>query len=202
MGLRSLLGGLDEMSFKRAPEGWIFQAPSLLGPLRPSSHYIVNDAQKAAISAQLRRMWTWTLVLIVIAAGFAPILDNNFGPGAPGGMVGKIVVYGAIMIALTFAILLWHMRAIRPLLEGARPTKEQISIGDRLRTQAHAAATWYLAIIELAMLLFCVTAAISMFAADTWLVFAGWLFVLCFFAVLAVYYARLLMLKHRQRVTG
>jgi Na+/melibiose symporter-like transporter len=147
-------------------------------------------------------MWTWTLVLIVIAAGFAPILDNNFGPGASSGMIGKIVVYGAIVIVLTFGILFWHMRAIRPLLHGARPTTEQISVGDRLRTQARAAATWYLAMIELAMLLFCVTAAISMFAADTWLGFVGWLFVLCFFAVLAIYYARLLMLKRRQRVAG
>src|SRR5262245_1281120 len=41
-------------SFKRVPEGWIFRAPSpwLLGPCR---HYLVSDAQRAAIVAFIER---------------------------------------------------------------------------------------------------------------------------------------------------
>src|SRR5829696_6496217 len=122
MAIRSLLGGLDEMSFKRTPEGWVFQAPSLLAPFGHSAHYIVNDAQKAAIAAQLRRMWAWTLVLIGVAAAGTPILFDKLSIPVPGGMIGRSLVSASALIIVTFGVVLWHMRAIRPLLAGAQST--------------------------------------------------------------------------------
>src|SRR3954447_13541994 len=175
MNIRSLLGGIDEMSFKRTPDGWIFQAPGVLAPFGYGSHYLVSDAQKEALAARLRRVWTWTLVLIAVGASGAPIIIDNFPFAGPQSMLGKWVVYGGLFVVLTLAIAFWQIWAIRPLLAGAQATTQHISFAERMHTQAAAAKTWYLIMIAIAMLLFCVPAAASMVTAGSWLQFFGWL---------------------------
>src|SRR5215210_3027603 len=152
MAIRSLLGGIDEMSFKRTPDGWAFQSPGVLAPFGYGSHYLVSDSQKEAIAARLRRMWAWTLLLIAIAAGVAPIIVDNFPLAAPQSAIGKILVYSAVLIVLTLGLVFWQIRAIRPLLAGAQPTTDRISFAERLHTQAAAAKTWYVVTIEVAVL--------------------------------------------------
>jgi hypothetical protein len=198
MGIRSLLGGIDEMSFKRTPEGWVFQSPGILAPFGYGSHYLVSDSQKEAIAARLRRMWAWTLVLIAIAAGAAPIIVDNFPLATPQSTIGKILVYGGVLTVLTLGLVFWQMRAIRPLLAGAQPTTDRISFAERMHTQVAAAKTWYVVTIEVAVLLFCVSAAVSMLTAASWLEFFGWLLSLCFFAALVVYYTMIIVLKLRR----
>jgi hypothetical protein len=198
MGIRSLLGGIDEMSFKRTPDGWVFQAPGILAPFGYGSHYLVSDSQKEAIAARLRRMWVWTLVLIAIAAGTAPIIVDNFPLAAPQSAIGKVLIYGGVLIVLTLALVFWQTQAIRPLLAGARPTRERISFAERMHTQVAAAKTWYVVTIEVAMLLLCVSAGVSMLTAASWLEFFGWLLCLCFFAAILVYYTMIVVLKLRR----
>jgi hypothetical protein len=198
MGIRSLLGGIDEMSFKHTPDGWVFQSPSILAPFGYGSHYLVSDSQKEAIAARLRRMWAWTLVLIAIAAGTAPIIVDNFPLALPQSTIGKMLVYTGVLIVLTLGLVSWQIWAIRPLLAGAQPTTERISFAERMHTQVAAAKTWYVVTIEVALLLFCVTAGISMLTAASWLEFFGWLLSLCFFAALVVYYTMIVVLKLRR----
>jgi hypothetical protein len=198
MDIRSLLGGIDEMSFKRTPDGWVFQSPGILAPFGYGSHYLVSDSQKEAIAARLRRMWVWTFVLIAIAAGTAPIIVDNFPLAAPQSATGKILVYGGVFIVLTLAVVFWQIWAIRPLLAGAQPTTERIGFAERMHTQVAAAKTWYVVTIEVAMLLLCVSAAVSMLMAASWLEFFGWFLSLCFFGALLVYYTMIVVLKLRR----
>src|SRR5215210_645125 len=168
MAIRSLLGGIDEMSFKRTPDGWAFQSPGVLAPFGYGSHYLVSESQKEAIAARLRRMWAWTLVLIAVAAATAPIVVDNFPLAVPQSAIGKMLVYAGVLIVLTLCLVFWQIWAIRPLLAGAQPTTERISFTERMHTQVAAAKTWYVVTIELALLLFCVTAGISMLTAASW----------------------------------
>jgi hypothetical protein len=113
MGIRSLLGGIDEMSFKRTPDGWVFQSPGILAPFGYGSHYLVSESQKEAIAARLRRMWAWTLGLIAIAAGTAPIIVDNFPLALPQSTIGKMLVYAGVLIVLTLGLVSWQIWTIR-----------------------------------------------------------------------------------------
>jgi hypothetical protein len=109
-----------------------------------------------------------------------------------------VLVYIGVLIVLTLGLVSWQIWTIRPLLAGARPTTERISFAERVHTQVAAAKTWYVVTIEAMLLLFCVTAGISMLTAATGLEFLGWLLSLCFFAALLVYYTMIVVLKLRR----
>jgi hypothetical protein len=53
--------GMEEMSFKRVPEGWVYRVPNpwLLGRSR---YYLVSEKQKSEIAGHHRRMWLFLLL--------------------------------------------------------------------------------------------------------------------------------------------
>src|SRR5215831_975756 len=60
--------GMVEMSFKRVPAGYVFGAPNpwLIGPRQ---YYLLNEQQKSEVAVQLRRMWGYLFVAIIVAVG-------------------------------------------------------------------------------------------------------------------------------------
>ena len=88
-----ILGGLEEISFKRAQDGWVFRSPSIW----PRRTYLVTDAKKAAPVKPLRRMLMVQFVMIIVQwrspnvsraamAGPAPCpLALSWGEASPGG---------------------------------------------------------------------------------------------------------------------
>lgn len=196
MGIRSLLGGIEELSFKRTPEGWVFQSPSVLTPFGRGTHYLVSDAQKEAIAARLRRIWIWTLVLIMVASGSLPIVINALHVPQLEGAVARGLVYGGVIMLITLGIVFWQVRATRPLLAGAQPTMQRISLADRFRTQIAVSPTWYFVALTLFMIALC-GSAISEVVASEGIAFFGWLLCAVVLTGLAVYSAALLVLKLR-----
>ena len=70
--------GMEEMSFKRVPEGWVYRVPNpwLVGRSR---YYLVSEKQKSEIAGHHRRMWHFLLLgIAVIAAAGAPLSLAGF----------------------------------------------------------------------------------------------------------------------------
>lgn len=201
MGIRSLLmgGRLEEISFKQTPDGWIFQAPSLLTPFGHGTHYLVSDAQKEAIAARLRRIWVWTLVLIVVlAAPAGAIMNNDLRIPLLEGAVAKALVYGGLVVLLACGMVLWQVLAVRPLLAGARPTTERISLADRFRRQAAVTSTAHAIFTTVTLSVLFAFAIMSLIAAESRMELLGWGLCGAVLGGLAFYSWAVLVLKLRR----
>jgi hypothetical protein len=124
---------MEELSFMRTPEGWVFQAPNpwMIGPRR---HYLVNDAQKAVISGHLRRMWTMTLLAILVMVVVAiPVSEDFGGIRHPFVMLSVFVLLGA---AGGFVVSALAAYRLRPVIAGLEPTTQRITRLGAIQTQA------------------------------------------------------------------
>jgi hypothetical protein len=124
---------MEELSFKRTPEGWVFQAPNpwLIGPRR---HYLVNDAQKAEIAAQLRRMWTMVLLAIIALVAVAvPLSMSLMGDKHPIAMLAAWVLFGAVA---GFMVSAYTVLRMRPMIAGLAPTTQRITQCEAVLGQA------------------------------------------------------------------
>jgi hypothetical protein len=125
--------GMEEISFKRTPEGCVFQAPNwwLIGPRR---HYLVNEAQKSKIAAQMRRMWTMVLLAIIalIAIGL-PLSKSLIGDKHPIAMLGAFVLCGAMAGMMVSA---YTIRRLRPIIAGLQLTTQRITQREAIMGQA------------------------------------------------------------------
>jgi hypothetical protein len=119
--------GMEEISFKRVPEGWLFVAPFFWA----RGTYLVGDALKAELARRLRFMWRINFLLIAVATGVLMPLLANRRPITEWWMIL------AVLIATVLGLVAAYARfAIRPLLAGLNPTAMRISRADAFRTQA------------------------------------------------------------------
>ena len=144
--------GMEELSFKRTPEGWVFQAPNwwLIGPRR---HYLVNEAQKSKIAAQLRRMWTMVLLVIIalIAIGL-PLSKSLIGDKNPIAMLGAFFLCGAVAGMMVSA---YTIRRLRRVIAGLELTTQRITQREAILGQARIfsrARIAFFALLSLALL--------------------------------------------------
>ncbi len=104
-----ILGGLKEISFKRAQDGWVFRSPSIW----PRRTYLMTDAQKVALVKPLRRMlmvqFGMIIVLVVVSN-----LTANYEPWT------RWLVFGIATVVLIFLSWLYVVFALRPQSAGAR----------------------------------------------------------------------------------
>ncbi len=147
-GFRLLPAGIEEAQFKRVPEGWLFTTPNpwIVGRRRT---YLVNDAQKPAIAARVRRARFIRLISIVpmmmwLAAAFImnPTLLNS--PS-----VDTAIVFGGFIIFMTIAITAADHLTVRSLLRDIPRTAQKITLAEMLRNQAHAMSVKALSIFTL-----------------------------------------------------
>jgi hypothetical protein len=136
--------GAEEAAFKPVAGGYVFQPPSLAWPFARAPRYLVNEAQKAALIACLRRQrqQTFLVVMLFALAGVGLAMGLAMaGPAARISPVEFVAVLAATMLAVVPIAILPHlklMRTIRPLLADLPRTDERITFADQVHTLAAA----------------------------------------------------------------
>ncbi len=181
-----VLGGLEELSFKRAHDGWLFTSRTVW----PRRTYLVTDAQKANLVGPLRRMLAVQFVLIIVFVIIATNLAANYEPST------RWLIFGVTMVAATFLSWLYWAFAIRPLVSGLVPTDERITFSDRFKRQATIFPKAVIIVMLLgSLVLFAGGVAVSLHGARDLMDIAGAMF----FGILSVYWIALFVAKQRTK---
>jgi hypothetical protein len=188
--------GMEEMSFKRVPEGWVYRVPNpwLLGRSR---YYLVSEKQKSEIAGHHRRMWLFLLLgITVIAAVGAPLTLAGFDEQQ---VVLSLATAALLGLIVGFAANAWLCRTIRPIIANLTPTTQRITQSEVLNTQIAVFSRGYLLFFgSLSLLLF------ALIALQPLLTSAGWdarsLFGALLFGAGTIYWFALYIAKRRQSV--
>jgi len=121
--------GFIEAAFKRTDGGWIYKAPSpwLVGP---APHYIVNDAQKAAIARRLRinkATNVTVIVIVLLILGFMAVRMPEFS---------LALAWFVAALVLIVLVGLGRYLAVRPLVAGLPRSSDRITLSDQTRSGA------------------------------------------------------------------
>ena len=158
--------GMEEMSFKRVPEGWVYRVPNpwLLGRSR---YYLVSEKQKSEIAGHHRRMWLFLLLgIAVIAAVGAPLTLAGFDDQQ---VVLSLATAALLGLIVGFVANAWLCRTIRPIIADLTPTTQRITQSEVLNTQIAVFSRGYLLFFgSLSLLLF------ALIALQPLLTSAGW----------------------------
>ena len=192
----NIFDAMVEMVFKPAAGGYVYRAPSLW-PFVSDGHYIVNEVQKAALTARHLRMFRALFWLIIAGAAISGPLAGAFLANSlwmalgTGGLVGLTIGLGANT---------WLVRKIRPIIADLEPTRERITQADLLRAQAKVYSKRTLIgflVLDVVMLLLAGSVFIT---GPSGQYGVGWLGVL-FFGGCTIYTAVLYMAKRTQSLT-
>lgn len=188
--------GMEEMSFKRVPEGWVYRVPNpwLLGRSR---YYLVSEKQKSEIAGHHRRMWLFLLLgIAVIAAVGAPLTLAGFDEQQ---VVLSLATAALLGLIVGFVANAWLCRTIRPIIANLTPTTQRITQSEVLNTQIAVFSRGYLLFFgSLSLLLF------ALIALQPLLTSAGWdarsLCGAMLFGAGTIYWFALYIAKRRQSV--
>jgi hypothetical protein len=188
--------GMEEMSFKRVPEGWVYRVPNpwLLGRSR---YYLVSEKQKSEIAGHHRRMWLILLLgIAVIAAVGAPLTLAGFDEQQ---VVLSLATAALLGLIVGFVANAWLCRTIRPIIADLTPTTQRITQSEVLNTQIAVFSRGYLLFFgSLSLLLF------ALIALQPLLTSAGWdarsLCGAMLFGAGTIYWFALYIAKRRQSV--
>jgi hypothetical protein len=188
--------GMEEMSFKRVPEGWVYRVPNpwLLGRSR---YYLVSEKQKSEIAGHHRRMWLFLLLgIAVIAAVAAPLTLAGFDEQQ---VVLSLATAALLGLIVGFVANAWLCRTIRPIIADLTPTTQRITQSEVLNTQIAVFSRGYLLFFgSLSLLLF------ALIALQPLLTSAGWdarsLCGALLFGAGTIYWFALYIAKRRQSV--
>jgi len=188
--------GMEEMSFKRVPEGWVYRVPNpwLLGRSR---YYLVSEKQKSEIAGHHRRMWLFLLLgITVIAAVGAPLTLAGFDEQQ---VVLSLATAALLGLIVGFVANAWLCRTIRPIIADLTPTTQRITQSEVLNTQIAVFSRGYLLFFgSLSLLLF------ALIALQPLLTSAGWdarsLCGAMLFGAGTIYWFALYIAKRRQSV--
>jgi hypothetical protein len=140
--------GAEAATFKQMENGYVYSNPWYIGPSR---RYLVNEAQKAAITARMQQL-RWVMPFGAILGLFAGLIVAAVVQSMvkPGPMVWDIRWF-ALMLAVVAPIMaiayLFLVRKLRPLIAGLPPTRERVTWSDRLKVQAaHTSWSWIVGI--------------------------------------------------------
>jgi hypothetical protein len=187
---------MEEMSFKRVPEGWVYRVPNpwLLGRSR---YYLVSEKQKSEIAGHHRRMWLFLLLgITVITAVGAPLTLAGFDEQQ---VVLSLATAALLGLIVGFAANAWLCRTIRPIIANLTPTTQRITQSEVLNTQIAVFSRGYLLFFgSLSLLLF------ALIALQPLLTSAGWdarsLCGAMLFGAGTIYWFALYIAKRRQSV--
>lgn len=136
--------GAEESAFKPTAGGYVFQPPTLTWPFGHPRAYLVNEAQKSALAACLRRQRLQTLLalmafmLITLGSSVLIAATGAVVRLSPAGFAAGFMVILAVAIAVALGPYLFAVRAMRPLLAAAPRTDERITTGEQLQRLAGA----------------------------------------------------------------
>ena len=188
--------GMEEMSFKRVPEGWVYRVPNpwLLGRSR---YYLVSEKQKSEIAGHHRRMLLFLLLgIAVVAAVGAPLTLAGFDDQQ---VVLSLATAALLGLIVGFVANAWLWRTIRPIIADLPPTTQRIAQSEVLNTQIAVFSRGYLLFFgSLSLLLF------ALIALQPLLTSAGWdarsLCGALLFGAGTIYWFALYIAKRRQSV--
>ncbi len=123
--------GMEEMLFKRAPEGYVYRAPNpwlFVG----GQYYLLNEQQKTEIAARHRRIARYLAMAMLVTIGAGVIMAAPWFDTHPLAMLAGAVVIGLV---IGFAFNAYLARTIRPILAGLEPTTQRITRREALATQ-------------------------------------------------------------------
>jgi hypothetical protein len=188
--------GMEKMSFKRVPEGWVYRAPNpwLLGRSR---YYLVSEKQKSEIAGHHRRMWLFLLLgIAVVAAVGAPLTLAGFDDQQ---VVLSLATAALLGLIVGFVANAWLCRTIRPIIADLPPTTQRIAQSEVLNTQIAVFSRGYLLFFgSLSLLL------LALIALQPLLTSAGWdarsLCGALLFGAGTIYWFALYIAKRRQSV--
>ena len=188
--------GMEKMSFKRVPEGWVYRAPNpwLLGRSR---YYLVSEKQKSEIAGHHRRMWLFLLLgIAVVAAVGAPLTLAGFDDQQ---VVLSLATAALLGLIVGFVANAWLCRTIRPIIADLPPTTQRIAQSEVLNTQIAVFSRGYLLFFgSLSLLL------LALIALQPLLRSAGWdarsLCGALLFGAGTIYWFALYIAKRRQSV--
>ena len=131
---------MRSLHFRHVPEGWLYRSPNLWIFSRPD-HYIVNEAQKAAIEQFLPRASKPTTQRILIwTSAFIAVLAAVLGAAflvAPDFPVTAITTLTAVtLVGSIFALHLSaksQLRRLQPILANAMRTDQTITVAEMQR---------------------------------------------------------------------
>jgi len=187
---------MEEMSFKRVPEGWVYRVPNpwLLGRSR---YYLVSEKQKSEIAGHHRRMWLFLLLgIAVVAAVGAPLTLAGFDDQQ---VVLSLATAALLGLIVGFVANAWLWRTIRPIIADLPPTTQRIAQSEVLNTQIAVFSRGYLLFFgSLSLLL------LALIALQPLLTSAGWdarsLCGALLFGEGTIYWFALYIAKRRQSV--
>jgi hypothetical protein len=186
--------GMEELSFKRVPDGWIYRAPNpwLFGSAR---YYLVSEAQKSELAGLHRRMWRYLLLAIVaVAVVGVPLTALWLDGERPYAMLVLNAVIGGIIGFIWNACL---FGAVRPIIAGLQPTTQRITPAEAIDTQVtvfSARSLLFFALLSAAM--FALSALPPLFGAIEWSVWSACGALL--FGVGAAYWLALYIAKRKR----
>jgi hypothetical protein len=188
--------GMEEMSFKRVPEGWVYRAPNpwLFGRGR---YYLLNEKQKSEVAGHHRRMWLFLLLaILVMSAAGVPMTLGGFDDQHAVATLATAALLGLLAGFIANACL---YRTIRPLIAGLPPTTQRITQSDVLNTQIAVFSRGYMLFFgSLSLALF------ALIALQPLLTSAGWdarsLCGALLFGAGTIYWFALYIAKRRQPV--
>jgi hypothetical protein len=161
---------MEELSFKRVPDGWIYRAPNpwLFGSAR---YYLVSEAQKSELAGLHRRIWRNLLLAIVAVVVVGVPLGASWldGEHAYAALAFNVVIGGIIGFIWNACL----FRAVRPIIAGLRPTTQRITPAEAIGTQVtvfSARSLLFFALLSAAM--FALSALRPLFGAVEWSVWS------------------------------
>jgi hypothetical protein len=186
--------GMEEMSFKRVPEGWVYRAPNpwLFGRGR---FYLLNEKQRSEVAGCHRRMWLFLLLAILaIAAAGVPMTLSGFDDQNAVAPLAATMAVGFVVGFIANASL---YRRIKPIIAGLPPTTQRITQSEVLNTQIAVFSCGYMLFFGLLSL-----ALFALIALQPLLTSAGWdVRSLCgalLFGAGTIYWFALYIAKRRQ----
>jgi hypothetical protein len=141
MSNTTMHGAYEEVAFKRVSGGFLFRAPSPWPwPFARARHYLVTEAQKAAIIEALDRARQHVVPILLIPLFVAlGVLAKIFSDWS--------LLFFLMMVPLGLLVgcLITHRRwrAVRPLIAGLPPSEQSITLRELFATYAAVSSLWY-----------------------------------------------------------
>jgi hypothetical protein len=133
------LDGMQELSFKPVTGGYLYRAPSpwLFGP---TQHYVVTEAQKAALAVHHRAMLRQAFWLIIVMGSLAAPLASMFPLSQGASFIGASILVG---LAIGFSLNALLVSKVKPIIAGLTPSAERITQRDLFGKQAQTFSRRY-----------------------------------------------------------
>ena len=123
--------GMEEMMFKRAPEGYVYRAPNpwlFVG----GKYYLLNEQQKTEIAARHRSVGRYLAMAMLVTIGAGVIIGAPWFDTRPVAMLLGAIVIG---FAIGFVFNAYLAHTVRSVLAGLEPTEQRITRREAIATQ-------------------------------------------------------------------